>query len=412
MPPADDPQAPPVSRRQPSALPLYLIAGATFGALAVRGLLIPLQAAAAGADRFQVGLLFSAATFTGAILSLPAGHLADRFGRRPLLLLSVGVGALSQLAAAATDNFGILLLSQALTGMGAGVGQAVIQTSLADFVPAQRIGRAMGWLTLAMQTGFLAGPAIAGFGLQFLSIHADLALTTIILLPALPLAVIATSGSRSRGAGSSPPIRQALAELSRQRGFYALVIALFAATLLWGTVQGFLPVFGKQHLGLPLSQIGYLVALQAVANGLARIPGGRLVDRVKRRGPLVIAGLAIYAVAVAVLPHLTGFWAPALLLGLTVPALATAFIAISVAWVDISSPSSRGVAMGLYGSVLYFGLGFGTLVMGVVMDRQGYTVGFTVTAIAGMALAGLTALARTEAFQRRRPLAIVPPPGP
>jgi MFS family permease len=391
-----------------SPLPIYLVAGTTFASMAVRGVLFPLHAAALGANRFEIGLLFTSFTVTAALLSLPSGYLADRFGRRPMLVGSLLAGAISQVAGALTDNITVLLVCQAIGGLGAGASQAVLQASLADIIPTRRLGQAMGWLTLAYQSGFLIGPALAGVGVQFLSIRSTLMLTTLLLVAALPMTLAAT------GSGSPVPRAPlqnlaALRELSGQRGFLAILIGLFAATLVWGTVQGFLPIFGKQQLKLPNSQIGYLIAVQAVANGLARVPGGLVIDRIRQRGPIAIGGVALYAVGLFALPYLTGFWAPALLLSLTVPLLATAFIAISVAFVEMSTPSSRGVAMGLYGTVLYVGLGFGPLVFGPVMERYGYVIGFSACAATVIALAGISALARMASIRRHRVGVVVEP---
>lgn len=387
---------------------IYLIAGTTFASMAVRGLLFPLHAASLGADRFQIGLLFTSFTVTAALLSLPSGFLADRFGRRPMLLASLVAAAVSQLAGATTSNVNVLLLCQAIGGLGAGASQAVLQASLADITPPRRLGRAMGWLTLAYQSGFLVGPAFGGFGLHFLTVRADLTVTTLLLVIAMPMTLFAAQGVRPVRARLE--IRGPMRELAGQRGFYALLIALFAATLVWGTVQGFLPIFGQQQLGLTGSEIGYLIALQAVGNGLARLPGGFLVDRFRQRGPMVILGIGLYALTLFVLPHLTGFWAPAVLLVLTVPLLATAFIALSVAFVEISTPASRGAAMGIYGTVLYVGLGFGPLVFGPVMERAGYVAGFTACGVTAIVLVALSALARMVSIRRHR-IEVIAEPG-
>ena len=61
-------------------LALYLITALSFGAGGARNLAIPLYADQLGASRGEIGLLFSTFTITAALLSLPSGLLADRFG--------------------------------------------------------------------------------------------------------------------------------------------------------------------------------------------------------------------------------------------------------------------------------------------------------------------------------------------
>jgi MFS family permease len=196
-----------------------------------------------------------------------------------------------------------------------------------------------------------------------------------------------------------------LLNIARRRAFAVAAVGMLGATLLWGTVQAYLPVFGKEQLRLSPEQIGYLIALQAMANGLARIPGGRIVDRLPRRGLLVAIGLGVYAVAIAVLPHMEGFWATTVLLTLSVPILATVYIALSVLFSSLSTAETRGVAMGVYGSVLYLGLGFGPAIFGAIMEHSGYLAGFTACAVTGLVLAGLTAALRSSRVRLPRPAA-------
>ena len=380
-------------------LPIYLAAAAIFAALAARSFLLPLYVHELGGSRIVVGLLFSMGTITSAGLSLPAGFLADRFGRRRLLIAAIVIGGISQLGLGLTTAISVMFLWQAISGISGAAGQAALMSALADVVPGPRLGRAMGWLTLAFQVGFLAGPAGAGIALQWLSLQTTL-LATCGLFTAALLATwwIRAGGRQDVGWNIAGPLR----EIARRRTLLLGGIGLFGATLLWGTVQAYLPLFGKEQLRLPDTQIGYLIAIQAVANGLARIPGGRLVDRVPKRGPIVVVGLAAYAVSLAVLPHLSGFWSTSALLALSVPLLATVYLALGVVFANLGTPETRGVAMGVYGTVLFIGLGSGPPVFGAVMERAGYVAGFTACAAAGMALAAVTALLRSQRVLPRR----------
>ncbi|HKF74503.1 MAG TPA: MFS transporter [Candidatus Dormibacteraeota bacterium] len=383
-----------------STLPIYLSAGCIFMALAVRSFILPLRVDQLGGDKVVVGVLFSVGTVTGAGLSLPAGFLADRVGKRALLIGAIVVGGISQLGLGLAGSVPPLFPWQAVAGMGAAGAQAALMSALVDIVPRSRLGRAMGWLTLAFQLGFLAGPAAAGVALQWLSLQEVLTAATALFGVALVLAAVGVRAGRGTGAGWN--IAGPLREIARRRAFLVAAAAMLGATVVWGTLQAYLPLFGKEHLRLPETQIGYMIAIQAVANGLARIPGGLLVDRVRRRGLLVIGGLAAYSVSLALLPHLDGFWPATALLALTVPILATVYLALGVVFGDLSTPETRGVAMGVYGTILYLGLGFGPAAFGPVIERGGYVVGFTACAVAGVALAVAAAALQSERLRPRR----------
>jgi MFS family permease len=391
-----------VTRGRSRPLPIYLAAGSIFAALAARNFLLPLRVHELGADKVQVGLLFAVFTVTAAGLSLPTGLLSDRFGRRSVVLFSVVTGGVSQLGLALAPNVAPLYAWQAIGGLGGAASQAALFAALADAVPGARLGRAMGWLTLSMQGGFLLGPALAGVSLQWLSLQEALGASVMLFALALVMTPLGIAAERTPAARFE--LRAPLQQVMRQRGFLAATAGLFGATLIWGTLQAYLPLYGTEQLRLPAAQIGYMIAIQAVVNGLARVPGGRLVDRSPRRGPLVVAGLATFAVCVAVLPHLGGFWPATLLLVASTPPVAVVFISLSVVFGNLSTQETRGVAMGIYSTVLYAGLGIGPVVFGTVLETSGYVAGFTACAVTGLLFAGLVALLRTERARRTSPL--------
>jgi len=390
-------------------LAIYIAAGAAFATLAARGLTVPLYAHELGADRFEVGALFSVATLAAAALSLPSGLLIDRFGPRSLIVFSLVVAAGSQLAAAAATTVPPLFVWQVVGGLGSGALMAALFSAVTEAVKSGRLGRAMGWLTFSMQAGFFIGPSVAGLLLSWLAIRTDLAVTTALLVFAGPGALLASGTRQSSQRGLS--LREPLRALVSQRAFVPVAIGLVAATLTWGTIGAFLPIFGKEALRLPSAQIGLLLALQAVANGVARIPGGILVDRAQRRWPIVFVGVVVWAAATVVLGHLSGFWAPAIVLVAATPFMATVYVAIGVVFADLSAASTRGVTMGIYGTVLFLGLAAGPLVFGPLVQGYGYAAGFTACAAVAVALASVMAAFQAEPLRRRAGVRL-PPPAP
>lgn len=388
-------------------LAIYVITALSFGVGGARLLELPLYADQLGASRGEIGLLFSTFTVTAAVLSLPAGVLADRFGRRQLVIFSLLCVGGSQVAAAFTHDVRVLFLSQLIGGLGGGASQTALMAGMADLVPVERMGRSMGWLTLSMQTGFLAGPAVAGILLRWLDLRQDLLVTSAPAFLALAIAIPFIS-SRHGARGAKLEIMRPIRGLAANRGFVALVIVFLGATMLWGTYQAYIPVFGKRGLGLTATEVGLLLGIQAVINGATRVPAGRLLDGVARKGIVVALATAGFGLGLLVLPHLTGFWLPVLLLLVIVPMIAIAFIAIGIVFVQMSPVDSRGAAMGVYSSILFLGLGAGPAIFAAPMDRS-FVLGFTACGLTGAALAGLSLLARSEPIRRRRAAAAIPP---
>ena len=383
-----------------------MAAGAAFAALSARGLLVPLYAHDLGASRFEVGALFSVSTLAGAILSLPSGFLIDRLGAGRLLWASLILSAASQLATSATSSVSLLFVWQVVGGLGGGAQQAALFSSVTESVPANRLGRSMGWLTFSMQAGFFLGPTVAGLLIAVLpQPRTVIAITTLLLLFAVPGALAAPVTRQSEGRlDLLTPMRALFA----QRAFLPVTIGLVAATLVWGTTGAFLPIFGRETLRLPSSQVGFLIALQAVANGLARIPGGRIVDWAQHRWPIVFIGTIVFSVATIVLGHVTGFVAPAIVLVVATPFLATAFVAVGVTFGNLSVASTRGVTMGFYGTILFFALAAGPLLVGPIIQTDGYAAGFTVIASISIVLALLMAAMHAEPLRRRAEVPLPP----
>jgi MFS family permease len=250
-----------------------------------------------------------------------------------------------------------------------------------------------------MQSGFFLGPALAGLALTWVDVRTDIAITTALLFAAVPGVIVASSTTQRSGTGLS--LRAPLRSLMRQTAFWPAAIALVGLTLTWGTFNAFVPIFGKEQLGLPSSQVGYLLALQAIVNAVSRIPGGRIVDHAKRRWPIVFVGALGWCTTCAVLGHLTGFVGPALLLVIGTPFVALSFVAVGVVFADLSNSSTRGVTMGMYGTVLFAGLSIGPLLFGPIVQSYGYAAGFTASAIAAMTLIVVMAAMHAEPIRRR-----------
>lgn len=380
-------------------LSLYVAAAAVFAALQARGVTVPLYAHGLGATRFEVGALFTVATFAAALLSLPAGVLVDRFGARNLLAVSLVATAVSQLATAFTTTVPPLFFWQIVGGLAAGIQQSAIFSAVTESVSRGRRGRAMGWLTLSMQVGFTLGPAIAGLALKWVDLRTDIALTTVLLVFAIPGAAAVSRTRQQSGQGLS--LRAPLTALARQAAFVPVTLGLVSMTLAWGTFQAFAPVFAKEQLALPAFQIGLLLSLQSLFNAGSRPVAGRLVDGAPQRWPIVVVGVTVWSITIVIIGHLTGFLVPAIVIAIGTPFIATAFVTAGVEYGDLSGASTRGVTMGIYGTVLFLGLGAGPLVFGPVVQAYGYATGFTVCAATAMALMSVMAAMQARPSQRR-----------
>ena len=119
----------------------------------------------------------------------------------------------------------------------------------------------------------------------------------------------------------------------------------------------------------------------------------------------------VWSAATIVLGHLSGFLLPAIVIAIGTPFMAAAFVAIGVVFGDLSGASTRGVTMGMYGTVLFLGLSAGPLIFGPIVQGYGYAAGFTLCAAVAVALALVMAAMQVEPLRRRSEVP-VPPPAP
>jgi MFS family permease len=88
--------------------------------------------------------------------------------------------------------------------------------------------------------------------------------------------------------------------------------------------------------------------------------------------------------------------------------MATAFVVIGVVFGDLSGESTRGVTMGMYGTILFAGLSAGPLLFGPIIQTSGYVAGFTVSAVVAVLLGCVMAALEIEPLWRRSAVPVPP----
>lgn len=114
-----------------------------------------------GLSDFQNGLLFSVFSLCQFLATPVIGRLSDRFGRKPLLLISLAGTAVSFLLMAWAQNAWWLFIARALDGMTAG-NLPVASAVISDSMDVKNRARGFGMIGAAFGLGFIFGPAISG----------------------------------------------------------------------------------------------------------------------------------------------------------------------------------------------------------------------------------------------------------
>ena len=348
--------------------------------------IVPLFAASLGADSVQVGFVNGAFMLMAGALSIPAGLVSDRFGRRLPLL-----GALLLLAGSSLLLFWCQTPAQITAiylffGMGLAAFSPTLMSYVADVTPTHLLGQAYGWYSMAVYAGMTVGPAAGGFlgralGLRQVFLVAG-CLIFIAFLVALLLVRLPAKPSEP---ASHPSILPALASLMKNRRFVACLLATIGICFGFGSFVTFMPLY-LGSLGMNTGHVGFVFAAQALANAFSRIPGGRLSDRTTHRSRLVIGGFAVFSLALAAFSlcrSLAPFMVTAALMGIS---MGIAFTAIGALIANLVPRQQRGLAMGCYNTCIYAGMMLSATAMGAAIKSSGFRSGFIMSGLFGAAV--------------------------
>ncbi len=304
-----------MSRRSP-LLPIFLIVLVDILGLTIILPLLPFYAEHFGASAFEVGLLVASYAACQLVSGPILGRLSDRFGRRPLLLISQTGTMGGFILMAFANSLPLLFLARVIDGTTAG-NLSLAQAYVADVTEPKDRARSFGIIGIAFGIGFLIGPAISGYLSQFglatpVFAAAGLSFSSIVatytLLPSGPPPQRAEADGDAAPGGRRLGLFQwgTYAEYFRRPVLRGLLAQFFLFILAFATfVSGFAlfcerrftwdgVAFGAREVGYVFAYVGFLgIILQGKLLGplVARFGEARLV----------IAGFLSAAIAYVVL---------------------------------------------------------------------------------------------------------------
>jgi MFS family permease len=352
---------------------------------------VPLLVVSLGGSLAEAGLIAAIRFGLGAVFSLPFGAVADAWGTRRTLLVAVSSNAavnLVPIAASAGDSVAPLYLWAVLSGLASSLFLPANGAYVAGTASETSRGSAFGWLTLATHTGIASGPAVGGFMWDTAGPVAPFLVAALLGSAALVAPLFVAPSIRSRVDLRGLP--QLVAGVARDRVIVGCWLAALGIGLPWGAVSGLFPLFGTS-LGIAAGSVGLLLGLQSIANGLSRVPLGRLIDR-RALPPLVAAGSCVlYAGSTALLGLQTGPLGIAVLFVGGILALAFTLMMVQVTISERAPAELRATGLGGYSTFLSAGLGIGPFVAGSLAEGQGFALGFAGVAALGVVAAAVAA---------------------
>ena len=237
-----------------------------------------------------------------ALLTLPFGYLADKFSRNMILVIGIGVFAVSSLAGGFSAGFFVLLGIRLLQGVGASMIFATGLAILSDSAEEGKKGRLVGLHTAAMYTGLSLGPAAGGiinlhFGWKYIFLMTGMAASAVFLC-ALKLT---SAGGRKKSIAS----QNSLKEFCRSRVVICGILAALISCCANYAVTYQLSLYMQQVLGFSSQKTGIILIAFPAAQAALSPWTGRISDQIIPQN-LAAAGMAVTAAVMGVLAWFTG----------------------------------------------------------------------------------------------------------
>lgn len=336
--------------------------------------------------------VLAAATSCIAVFAAPIwGGLADRHGRKLMVLRStLGIGLFTLAMAVAQNPWQMLALRGGM-GLLAGFNSAAT-VMVASQVPQNRLGSAMSWMSTGTLVGSLIGPVIGGgiadltgsYRLPFVfggAICLGAFLVTLLLVPERFTPPAPGKAKTSLMAG--------IAIVARSRALLSLVVVMMMGQFATFAVQPVITLYVQEMLGdrPDIATLGGLAFSVSGIAGILAVPLlGRRSDRIGYRTTLLIclAGSALFTLPQALPLGYLAFVVERFGLGLFVGGVLPAANALIARLTD---PAQRGTTYGLLSSAYFIGNTMGPITGGVVAATAGINWVFALTAV--MLLANL-----------------------
>ena len=322
--------------------------------------------------------------------NLIAGRLADRLGRRAVLLLGWGAALPVPVLIIFAPSWGWVVFANVLLGVNQGLAWSTTVNMKIDLVGPRRRGLALG---LNEASGYLAVSAAAA-GAGFLAASYGIRPLPYLLAEGLAMCGLLLSlfaretaahvELESAGALPTRSVRKLILDVSfRERTMSSACQAGMVNNLNDGMAWALLPLFFAAH-GLGLREIGLLAGTYPAVWGAGQLGTGWISDHLGRKR-LIVAGMLLQSLGIAgfaVLPGFAWWIVESVVLGAGTALVYPTLLAVIG---DAARTPDRATSVGIYRLWRDSGYAVGAIVAGVIADAAGFPAAIvTVAALTGV----------------------------
>jgi MFS family permease len=361
--------------------------------------LLPFYAESFRAASWQVALIFSAYS-VGAFFGEPFwGRLSDRWGRKPVLMLTVCGNCACYLALAFAPGIGAAFLIRFLGGVASG-NNSVVQSCLADVTHEDERSARMAWVSATYNVGFIIGPAMGGWlaNPELGPAGFRVPLFVAAALSAVCVAGLALLVGESRAHGPAEPTNPQLGRAFHELFRHPVIARLLLVTLLSGSafsgVESMFGLWAQSRFAWGPHQVGDTFAIAALVAAFCQITAVGPLSRRFGAARILAVGMAMTAASVLLLTLSQNT-------RLTIALVAAAAFGQAIAWPNVaalisrhSEPSEQGSCLGLNNAAAALSRLSGPFVLGLAFSLIGVNAPFWMAALLVVPAIGLSLSAR------------------
>lgn len=325
-----------------------------------------------GIGMTQVGGIFVVFSLSSVVGSFMGGALADRLGRKGMLLFGLIASGLTSLLMGFVDSLGLFMIVIMVVGLLANAGGPAQQAMVADLLPEEKRAEGFGILRVAVNLSFTIGPMLGGFlaAQSYLLLFVSDAVASMVTAVIVVLAIGETLPQPDEEAEPQTML-QSIGGYSvalRDVAFIGFMVASVLMVLVYMQMNTTLAVFLRDVHGVNEQRYGYLMSLNAAMVVLLQFPVTRWVGQYR---PLKVmaAGTVLYAVGFA----LYGFVGVYVLFLLAMAVITVGEMMVSPVSQSIvarmAPETMRARYMAVYGFNWVIATAFGPLLAGLIMDN-------------------------------------------
>ncbi|MFL3019812.1 MAG: MFS transporter [Acidimicrobiales bacterium] len=360
---------------------LLILCGATFLVMAGQGVVgpvLPLYARDFGVSATMVGLTLTVFALARLILNIPAGLIADRFGRRVLLIGGPILTSIGMFGSGFAGDIWSLLIWRFVAGAGSAFFMSGALIYLIDIAPPDLRARYVATNQWALSVGVALGPGLGGLVAERWGLAAPFHLVGVIALFAAVYAVFRlpeTRRSSSPELKDESPAREA-ARIARSGPF--LAIAFVTGTIFMtraGTRATLVPLHADETLAWGPGELGLVFTVTGVMTLFTLWPATWATENIGRASVILFSAMTAALGTFVIGSSSTPMW---FVLGNLILTLGTgtagpapaAFVA------DLFPERMRGLGVGLYRSAGDVGFVLGPPALGWLSDNASMSVAF------------------------------------